>query len=110
MAFDNPDWVEVVIHSYRHRLGLAPGDQACEELEVRLAAQPPVTLPAVTLDGQADGTFPATDASAQAAHFTGPRVHHQVPNAGHNLPQEAPQAFAGAVLELATLRPPAGGA
>jgi pimeloyl-ACP methyl ester carboxylesterase len=69
-----------------------------------LAAQPPITVPAVTLDGLADGNFPATNGSPSARHFTGPRVHHQVPNAGHNLPQESPAAFASAVLELAGLR------
>jgi pimeloyl-ACP methyl ester carboxylesterase len=108
-AFDNPDYVEVVIHSYRHRLGLASGHPPYEQLEAQLAGQPPIAVPAVTLDGQADGNFPATDGSAQAAHFTGPRAHHQVPDAGHNLPQEAPEAFASAVLELAELRSPSGG-
>jgi pimeloyl-ACP methyl ester carboxylesterase len=69
-----------------------------------------VEAAAVTLDGLADGNLPATDGSPSARHFTGPRVHHQVPNAGHNLPQEAPDAFASAILELATLRTrPAGG-
>jgi pimeloyl-ACP methyl ester carboxylesterase len=102
-AFDNPDYVDVVIHSYRHRLGYAPGDPHYEDLERQLAGSPPVAVPAVTLDGQADGNFPATDGSATAAHFTGPRVHHQVPEAGHNLPQEAPEAFADAVLEVAAL-------
>jgi pimeloyl-ACP methyl ester carboxylesterase len=110
VAFDNPDWVEVVIHSYRHRLGLAPGHRACDDLERRLAPQPPITVPAVTLDGQADGNFPATDAGAQAAHFTGPRSHRQVPNAGHNLPQEAPDTFASAIMELADRRAPSRGA
>ena len=62
-----------------------------------------MTVPAVTLDGQADGDFPATDGSAGAAHFTGPRVHRQVPHAGHNLPQEAPEAFADAVLSVVQL-------
>src|SRR5450432_2009104 len=103
-AFDNPDYVEVVLHSYRHRLGLAPGYAPYEQIEERLVEQPAITVPAVTLDGMADGNFPATDGSASALHFTGPRVHHQVPNADHNLPQEAPEAFAGAVLELAGLR------
>lgn len=77
-----------------------------DELERELAAHPTITVPAVTLDGLADGNFPATDGSASARHFTGPRVHHQVPNAGHNLPQEAPDAFADAVLELARLGRP----
>ncbi|CAA9392178.1 MAG: Epoxide hydrolase [uncultured Nocardioides sp.] len=57
----------------------------------------------MTLDGLADGNFPATDGSASARHFTGPRVHHQVPGAGHNLPQEAPQGFADAVTEVLDL-------
>ncbi len=102
-AFENPDYVEVVIHSYRHRLGYAPGDPRYADLEARLAAQPPIPVPAVTLDGLADGNFPATDGGPSAVHFTGPRRHHQVPNAGHNLPQEAPDTFAAAVLEVATL-------
>ena len=104
VAFDNPDYVDVVLHSYRHRLGSAPGYPAYDEIENKLALQPAITVPAVTLDGLADGNFPATDGSASARHFTGPRVHHQVPNAGHNLPQEAPDAFANAILELAHLR------
>jgi len=58
-------------------------------------------VPTVTLDGLADGNFPATDGSSSAPHFTGPRDHRQVPNAGHNLPQEAPSAFAAAVLDVA---------
>jgi pimeloyl-ACP methyl ester carboxylesterase len=103
VAFDNPDYVDVVIHSYRHRLGLAPGYPPYDGIEKKLAAQPPITVPAVTLDGMADGNFPATDGSASAPHFTGPRAHHQVPNAGHNLPQESPDAFADAILEVANL-------
>jgi pimeloyl-ACP methyl ester carboxylesterase len=104
VAFDNPDYVDVVIHSYRHRLGAAAGDPAYDDIEQKLAGLPAITVPAVTLDGLADGNFPATDGTASAAHFTGPRVHHQVPDAGHNLPQEAPEAFADAVLEVAKLR------
>jgi pimeloyl-ACP methyl ester carboxylesterase len=100
MAFDNRDYVDVVIHSYRHRLGLAPGYPAYEEIEQKLAAQPIITVPAITLDGAADGNYPASDGSATAAKFRGPRIHRQVPDAGHNLPQEAPRAFADAVMEL----------
>jgi pimeloyl-ACP methyl ester carboxylesterase len=108
VAFDNPDYVDVVLHSYRHRLGLAPSYPPYDQTEQSLAGQPPITVPAVTLDGQADGNFPATDGSTSAGHFTGPRVHHQVPNAGHNLPQESPDAFASAILELADLQPQSG--
>jgi pimeloyl-ACP methyl ester carboxylesterase len=104
-AFDNPDYVEVVLHSYRHRLAAADGDPRYAELEQKLATLPPIAVPAVTLDGQADGNFPATDGTAGAAHFTGPRRHHQVPLAGHNLPQEAPEAFAAAVLEARSMVP-----
>lgn len=102
-AFDHPDFVEVVIHSYRHRFGLLPGDPAYAGIEQRLAAQPPITVPAITFDGVDDGVRPPADVSAHAARFTGPRSHRLVPGAGHNLPQEAPQVFADAVLELVRL-------
>lgn len=102
-AFDNDDYVDVVVHSYRHRLGYAPGDPAYDDLERALAGQPPITVPVVTLDGTADGNFPPTDGHSSAGHFTGPRSHHQVAGAGHNLPQEAPSAFVDAVLESMTL-------
>jgi pimeloyl-ACP methyl ester carboxylesterase len=101
-VYDNDDYVDVVIHFFRYRLGLAPGYPPYEDMEKRLAAMPPITVPAITLDGQGGGpSFPATDGTGSAAHFTGPRTHRQVPGAGHNLPQEAPQAFAEAVLDLA---------
>ncbi len=101
VAHDNPDYVDVVIHSYRHRYGLAEGDPQYAELQRRLAALPAITVPAITLDGAADGVAPATDGSATAAKFTGRRSHHVIPHAGHNLPQEEPEAFAAAVMELA---------
>ncbi|MFE1241979.1 alpha/beta fold hydrolase [Streptomyces tendae] len=103
-AFANPDYTDVVIHSYRHRLGFAPGADAYAKLEARLAALPPVPVPTVTLDGLADGNFPATDGSATARHFTGPRLHRKVAGAGHNLPQERPEAFAAAVCDVRALR------
>ncbi|GIF62136.1 alpha/beta hydrolase [Asanoa ishikariensis] len=99
-AFENPDYVEVVIHSYRHRLGQAAGAPDYAEAEAALALAPAITVPTVTLDGTADGNFPATDGSPSAVHFTGPRAHHRVPDAGHNLPQEAPAAFVAAVREV----------
>jgi pimeloyl-ACP methyl ester carboxylesterase len=99
-SFDNPDYVDVVIHSYRHRFGLAEGDPRYAELQRRLAALPAITVPAITLDGDADGVVPATDGTASAAKFTDRRAHHVIPHAGHNLPQEEPEAFAAAVMEL----------
>ena len=99
-AFDHPDFVEVVIHSYRHRFGLVAGDPAYADIERRLAAQPAITVPAITFDGIDDGVRPPADASAHAQRFSGPRSHRLVPGAGHNLPQEAPRIFADAVLEL----------
>ncbi|WP_409411214.1 alpha/beta fold hydrolase [Bradyrhizobium sp. AUGA SZCCT0169] len=100
IAHDNPDYVEVVIHSYRHRYGLAEGDPQYADLQRRLAAQPAIVVPTITLDGDGDGVSPATDGSKSAPKFAGRRVHRVVPRAGHNLPQEEPEAFAAAVLEL----------
>jgi pimeloyl-ACP methyl ester carboxylesterase len=100
VAHDNPDYVDVVIHSYRHRFGLADGDPQYADLQRRLAAQPPITVPTITMDGAGDGVAPATDGSASAPKFTGRRVHRVIPRAGHNLPQEEPEAFAAAVMEL----------
>ena len=103
-AFDNPDYVDVVIHSYRHRLGLAAGYAPYEDVEKRLAALPAITVPTITLDGDADGVVPATDGKSTAAKFTGGRQHRVVSNVGHNLPEEAPNEFADAVWELASAR------
>ena len=95
-----PDYVDVVIHSYRHRFGLAAGDPHYADLQRRLASLPPIAVPSVTLDGDKDGVLPASDGSASALKFTGRRVHRVVPGAGHTVPQEAPEAFATAVMEL----------
>jgi pimeloyl-ACP methyl ester carboxylesterase len=100
IAHDNPDYVDVVIHSYRHRFGLAEGDPRYAEIQRRLAAQPPIIVPTITLDGEEDGVIFPTDGRASAPKFTGSRVHRVIPRAGHNLPQEAPEAFAAAVMEL----------
>lgn len=99
-AHDNADYVDVVIHSYRHRFGLADGDPKYADIQRRLAALPPIAVPTITLDGDADGVVPATDGTASAAKFTGRRAHLVIPRAGHNLPQEEPEAFAAAVMEL----------
>jgi pimeloyl-ACP methyl ester carboxylesterase len=101
-AFDNPDFVDVVIHSYRHRMGLSDGIARYSEAETRLAALPPIAVPTITLDGGADGVVPATDGRSAAARFVGRRIHRVVESAGHNLPQEAPKAFVDAVMELVT--------
>jgi pimeloyl-ACP methyl ester carboxylesterase len=100
VAHDNPDYVDVVIHSYRHRYGLAEGDPHYADLQRRLAELPVISVPTITLDGAADGVASATDGKANAAKFSGRRTHHVIPNAGHNLPQEEPEAYAAAVMEL----------
>jgi len=94
-----PDFVDVVVHSYRHRFGLVEGDPAVEDIERRLAAQPPIPVPAITLDGDADGVSP--DGTPPAGRFTGRHEHRRIEGGiGHDLPQEAPQAFAQAVLDV----------
>ncbi|TQW12474.1 epoxide hydrolase [Cordyceps javanica] len=103
-TFHNPDYMRVITHCYQHRLLYAPGDERYEHLERALLKQPGIPAPAVTLDGLADGNFPATDGSSSASHFLGPRVHHKVAGAGHNLPQEKPEAFVEAVVEVTGLR------
>jgi pimeloyl-ACP methyl ester carboxylesterase len=99
-AFDNPDFVDVVIQSYRHRFALAAGDPAYSEIEARLATQPPISVPCITFDGADDGVRTPASAAASSQHFTGPRSHRVVPGVGHNMPQEVPEVFAAAVLEL----------
>jgi pimeloyl-ACP methyl ester carboxylesterase len=98
-AFDNPDFVAVVIHSYRHRYGLAPGagDPRYDEIEMGLAAQPRIAVPAITIDGDADGVNPGT--AHHAERFSGPHVHRIFEGAGHNLPQERPEEWARAVID-----------
>lgn len=100
VAFDNPDYVDVVIHSYRHRYGLVGGDPRYADLERRLAAQPVIAAPTITLDGDADGVNPPTDGTAHAAKFSRRLAHRVVPHVGHNLPQEAPEAFVSAVMDV----------
>jgi len=100
-AFDNSDHVNIVIHNYRWRLGLAAGEPKFDELEQRLAAAPTISVPTITLEGDANGA-PHPDPGAYAKKFTGRYAHRLIAGGvGHNLPQEAPQAFADAVLEVA---------
>ena len=99
-SFDNPDHVDIVIHNYRWRLGLAEGAPEYAELEERLAEGPVISVPAITLEGDANGA-PHPEPEAYAAKFSGAYTHRTIEGGvGHNLPQEAPAAFADAILEL----------
>jgi pimeloyl-ACP methyl ester carboxylesterase len=100
-AFENPDHVSIVIHNYRWRLGLAEGEPKYDDLEVRLAKFPIIAVPTITLEGDANGA-PHPDPSAYAKKFSGRYEHRLITGGvGHNLPQEAPQAFAQAVVDVA---------
>ena len=99
-SFDNPDFVAVVIHSYRHRFGLATGDPALESIEASLALQPRISVPTITLDGADDGVSNPKTGPEHRVGFSGFHEHRTIPRVGHNLPQEAPEAFAAAVLDL----------
>jgi pimeloyl-ACP methyl ester carboxylesterase len=103
-SFDNPDHVSIVIHNYRWRLSLAEGEPQYAELERRLASGPVIAVPTITLDGDSDGVAPASDGTSYAAKFSGKRTHRIIKGAGHNLPQEAPEAFAAAVIDVAGYR------
>jgi pimeloyl-ACP methyl ester carboxylesterase len=99
-SFDNPDHVNIVIHNYRWRIGLAEGDPKHDDLEKRLAEAPVITVPTITLEGDANGA-PHPDGSAYAKKFSGRYAHRILQGGiGHNLPQEAPQAFAQAIVEV----------
>jgi pimeloyl-ACP methyl ester carboxylesterase len=100
-SFDNADFVAVVIQSYRHRYGNAPGDRQYAEVEARLARGPSITVPTVVLHGAADGVAPAAGSEGHARRFTGPYRRQVIPVAGHFLPREAPDAVVTAVQDLA---------
>jgi pimeloyl-ACP methyl ester carboxylesterase len=103
VAFDNPDHVDIVIHNYRWRLGLAQSESKYDELEKRLAQSPVITVPTITMEGDANGAF-HLDPGAYANKFSGPYEHRNITGGiGHNLPQEAPQAFAQAVVDVANM-------
>jgi pimeloyl-ACP methyl ester carboxylesterase len=99
-SFDNPDFVDIVIQSYRHRYGYAPGDPALEEIEQRLAAQPKIGVPTINLHGADDGVTPVAATDPHSGQFSGLYERRVVPGVGHNMPQEAPLAVAEAVLDL----------
>jgi pimeloyl-ACP methyl ester carboxylesterase len=99
-AFENPDHVAIVIHNYRWRLGLAEGESKYDDIEKKLAVGPIITVPTITLEGDANGA-PHVDGSAYANKFSGKYAHRVIAGGiGHNLPQEAPQAFAQAVVDV----------
>jgi pimeloyl-ACP methyl ester carboxylesterase len=103
-AFDNPDHVAVVIHNYRWRLGLAEGEARYDAYERKLAAAPAISVPTITLEGDANGA-PHPEPAAYAGKFVGPYQHRTITGGiGHNLPQEAPDAFVQAVLDVAGSR------
>ena len=100
-AFDNPDHVAIVIHNYRWRIGLAKGESKYDDLDRRLAESPTIAVPTITLEGDANGA-PHPEASAYAKKFSGKYAHRVIKGGiGHNLPQEAPQAFVEAIVDVA---------
>jgi pimeloyl-ACP methyl ester carboxylesterase len=99
-SFDNPDFVAVTIQSYRHRFGYADGDPALEPIEQKLAMRPTISVPAIALQGEADGVGTPARSEKHARFFTGPYERRVLPRVGHNPPQEAPQAVVDAVLDL----------
>ncbi len=100
-SFDNPDFVDVTIQSYRHRYGNAAGDPACDDLEARLAAQPEIAVPTVVLHGDADGVTAASGFIPRDRLFTGRFERLLIPRAGHFLPRESPGEVVAAVQGLA---------
>ena len=104
-AFDNPDHVAIVVHNYRWRLGLVDGERRYDDIEQRLAAAPVIAVPTITMEGDANGA-PHLPPSAYAAKFTGKYEHRTIGGGiGHNLPQESPQEFAKAVIDVARMAP-----
>ncbi|WP_169569838.1 alpha/beta fold hydrolase [Sneathiella limimaris] len=99
-SFENGDFVDVVVHSYRHRFANIAGDPKFADIEEKLARQPLITVPSIILQGADDTVDPPTDIDTAKAHFTGPYERHILAGVGHNIPQEAPQEFAKAVEKL----------
>ncbi len=103
-SFDNPDYVDVVIHSYRVRFGYVDADPAYADIEAKLAAAPDIPVPTINLHGLADGVHPAPGKDRDALKFTGNYERRLIEKVGHNIPQEAPAAFADAIVELGDAR------
>ncbi|MDG4667468.1 alpha/beta hydrolase [Mycobacterium sp. 236(2023)] len=103
-AFDNPDHVDIVVHNYRWRQSLAPGEPRFDADERRLAARPPITVPTITIGSDFDAA--AKDGATYRSHYTGWHQHRVLDGIGHNVPQEAPEAFASAVIDLNTQKGP----
>ncbi len=101
-AFDNPDFVDVVIHSYRHRYALVEGDPSVQAIEEQLAQQPEISIPSITIDGDTDGVDTGT--AHHAGKFTGPHEHRVFHGAGHNLPQERPAQWVQAILDARAMQ------
>jgi pimeloyl-ACP methyl ester carboxylesterase len=99
-SFENPDFVQVVIHSYRHRFSLVSGDPAFEKTERCLAEQPKISVPTIVIEGDADGVAPLGGYKDHHHYFTGKYERRVLPGVGHNSPQEAPRDFAEAVLSV----------
>ena len=99
-SFDNPDFVDVVIQSYRHRYGYAPGDPALAGIEAELAKTPKITVPTINLHGEADGVGPAAGSARHDRFFAGPYERRLIPRVGHNVPQEAPAETVAAIRDL----------
>jgi pimeloyl-ACP methyl ester carboxylesterase len=99
-SFDNPDFVDVVIQSYRHRYGYAPGDPAVADIEAKLARQPVIPVPTINLHGDADGVGPAARTDPDVRKFAGPYERRLIPRVGHNVPQEAPAETVAAIRAL----------
>jgi pimeloyl-ACP methyl ester carboxylesterase len=100
VSFDNPDFVDVVIHSYRHRYGLVHGDPSAEKTEQRLTNQPKIKVPTIALDGDMDGVALSSGSESHHHYFTGKYERRVIHGVGHNPPQEAPNDFAKAVLSM----------
>jgi pimeloyl-ACP methyl ester carboxylesterase len=101
-SFDNPDFVDVAIHAYRHRLGNADGDPRYAATEARLAAQPKINVPTLVVHGAADDVNPPRKSEGHERYFSGGYERRVFDNVGHNPPQESPEAFAQAILDLCT--------